>query len=525
MECCENCFSEKEISKFIRETGHSGNCNYCKCNNVQVLSLKKVGDFIKKGLKRAYEELEEGTGAMWDSDERNYIDKYGDMAGQSIYEILIEEYNIFSNYFESEDAKKLLKDIFEESKVPWRDVTKGASNEFEDIYDSRYAIRSDLYGVEIVNEHIAWKNFVYTTKYFNRFFDTNPNCEKREELLKSLSSMLKYLEEYIEKDTILYRVRQMEIENINTMDNNSFYKEISPAPNNYSKNNRMSPKGISYMYLGDNILTCCLETRLEENRKALVGKFKPKKRLKIINLSKEIFIPSKSMFSDSYDHSDNWINDFVADFEKEISKPILQNENELEYVPTQILSEYIRSCGFDGIKFESSLAKGTFNYTLFCGPDRYLSMDELGSNLDNFQELKSFLRWLTLDSVKYIQYDNNKISVLFEKNIGEFIDTIFNPRHCCLEFSDIDEISTELRALQEEIKKNCILPEVDFNIVKVLSKYTDKYRRGNKVFFIATSDTYDGIGVGYGVNGNRETYVDIRFEKKNVQSLMDLLKI
>lgn len=521
MKCCERCFSEVEISKFIHENGEDGICEYCKSRDVKVFSLKKIGNFIKDGLKRSYEDVAEGTGAIWDNEEERYIGNDGDEAGKSIYEILMQDQYIFSSNIKFEYAEKLLEDIFKESEVSWRDVVKGESNEFENIYEPRYVLQSDLYGVEIVNEHIAWEEFVYTTKFFNRFFDVDTNVKKRKELLENLSGVFKYLEEYIEKDDVLFRVRSIDIENIKSMDNNSFYKEISPAPNLYSKNNRMSPKGISYMYLSDNVITCCLETRLEKSKRALVGKFVPKKRLKILNLSKEIFIHTESMFSKSYVHSENWINEFVKDFEKEISKPISENDNELEYVSTQILSEYIRSCGFDGIKFESSIASCTYNYTLFCGPDSYLSRCELESNIDNFMKLKSFTKWLKLESITYIKY-NNEVKILSKKSIDEFKDPFFSISGGHMQFDDIDEIRTELCDVQKEIVERCVLPNNNFNILQVLLHYVDRYNK-YRTFFIIINNSFDSIEVLYGTEGDRENNETIRLEKKNKQSILDLL--
>jgi len=63
-----------------------------------------------------------------------------------------------------------------------------------------------------------------------------------------------------------------------------------------------------------------------------------------------------------------WATDFARDFISELSAPYNKHENLIDYAPTQVLSEFIRSQGYDGIKFNSSQNPGGYNYTLFCGP-------------------------------------------------------------------------------------------------------------------------------------------------------------
>jgi hypothetical protein len=42
-----------------------------------------------------------------------------------------------------------------------------------------------------------------------------------------------------------------------------------------------------------------------------------------------------------------------------------RGENELDYLPSQYLCEFIKSIGFDGVEYRSSLYEGGFNIALF----------------------------------------------------------------------------------------------------------------------------------------------------------------
>mgnify|MGYP003977802717 FL=1 len=55
---------------------------------------------------------------------------------------------------------------------------------------------------------------------------------------------------------------------------------------------------------------------------------------------------------------------FLMFLGKELSKPIIPREANLEYLPTQYLCEMIKGLNFDGIIFRSSVSEGD-NYVLF----------------------------------------------------------------------------------------------------------------------------------------------------------------
>jgi len=52
------------------------------------------------------------------------------------------------------------------------------------------------------------------------------------------------------------------------------------------------------------------------------------------------------------------------DIDTAFSEPITPNDKTSDYVPTQIIAEFFKTKGFDGIVYRSSLAKG-FNVVLF----------------------------------------------------------------------------------------------------------------------------------------------------------------
>lgn len=128
------------------------------------------------------------------------------------------------------------------------------------------------------------------------------------------------MSEILPRGTELYRVRKMEIQSASHLNSLDMYKELSPAPPQFATNNRMSPAGISYLYVATQPQTAYLECRLHDGDCAVQAKFITKKNLNILDLSQEVdFNISNSIFSVDYNSDVLWINDFLNQFEDEIS--------------------------------------------------------------------------------------------------------------------------------------------------------------------------------------------------------------
>ena len=50
---------------------------------------------------------------------------------------------------------------------------------------------------------------------------------------------------------------------------------------------------------------------------------------------------------------------------REIAKPLRRQDSELDYLPSQYIADYIKSLGYDGICFRSTVNKAGVNYAIF----------------------------------------------------------------------------------------------------------------------------------------------------------------
>lgn len=472
----KNCFNEKEIIKYIKNNGQNGSCPYCGSNNVLTMTTDKVGTFVRMGVKRAYEHLEEGTGAIFDSEEKRFTDSKGESAGSSLVEILIDEWNIFSSITQ---ATILLNNLINDSAPSQRSIQQGEVDEFPDIYDTSYVFSNDLYGVGASDEYWAWENFKNLTMYYNRFFDVDDDKEGRDRLLKSVSKVFSSMSEILKKQNILYRARKIEEKMVQNVDKLDYYKEISPAPSIYATTNRMSPAGISYTYLATDIDTCYKECRMCTDDYAIVGTFKTRKDLRILNLSSTNYLYiENSMFSEDYEQGLTWINEFIHIFTLEISKIIDPKDKELEYVPTQVLAEYIRKMGYDGIKFESSVNKGSFNYVLFCGPNKDISREYYPwKPLDVSRNLIYFTKWLKLCDIKITQiltdtHEEKEIFCMNKIHRKDLNTEIIGHS----EFNCIEEVQERINKIENLLKneyKELLVNGIPFSLTEYVSRLLD----------------------------------------------------
>ena len=392
--CCSNCFSDLEIKKYIEEIGELSSCDYCESKQVHC-APGDIGDFIREGIERAYETVDDGTGAMYDPEIKSYTDE-----GDPIEVILKWDLCIFSDKLDDDRIEAICEDLISESGPSSRDVQKGA---YDWISAQNLVVRDALYGFESTPQHSYWEIFKYTCKYFNRYFDLGGHKSSRAKILSSLDGIFSDMAVNLPKGTTLFRGRLYTVQTGSTVENINLLKEISPPPPSMSRNSRMSPAGTSYTYLASDTDTCLGEVHAQSGDNILVGKFITKKKLRVLDLS---VVPSyrvTSCFSPEYDHSKNWLGDFVEHFKEEISAPIPDEGKDIEYVATQLLAEYIRKKGFHGIKFKSSLHSGGYNYVLFCSVNPYItdSYHEYAQHMARY--MIPFTSWLNLINIRYIK--------------------------------------------------------------------------------------------------------------------------
>lgn len=384
MYCCVDCFDNHFIINEIRDYNEQGDCDYCGMNDTWVAEVGDIGNFIGEGISKGYENATTADLPL------EILRPYA----TDIEELLRYDESIFSTCLEDVDKlEELLNDLFNESGPSIRDIQQGSIDEWER-GDATIVLKNVVYRHEDNRFRWNWEEFTYTVKHYNRFFDVETD-RSREEMLREFDYFFNHMTMEIPEGTLIWRARLNPNNLCDTISQQT--KECGPPPLHCTRALRMNPAGISYFYGAEDKLTCEREIRATDNDSVIFGQFRTNIVLRIVDLSHAPWIRIPSLFSPQYDHDLNWAREFLKSFSAEVSKPIKDEEAPIEYIPTQILCEYIRKKGFHGVRYRSSLTKD-YNYTLFCGPKDERNTDELYEPWGpSYQNIPEFTDWLTLN--------------------------------------------------------------------------------------------------------------------------------
>lgn len=188
-----------------------------------------------------------------------------------------------------------------------------------------------------------FKNFVEEIQYKNR----NPQNARVLELLKDekTNTIIK-----LNKGEKLYRSRVIKsCKDIGKYASEGFFGYDAAgsfvAPKEYTKDMRANYKYIPYLYTTSSPLVSIYEVRPRYGAKVSIATIKVNEDLKILDFTMKY---GKTSMNEAK------INLFAAISEC-FSKPVTDEDDTLDYIPTQYISEYAKNLGYDGIAFVSSV--------------------------------------------------------------------------------------------------------------------------------------------------------------------------
>lgn len=339
---CSQHIKDDFISKYIKDKGTKGKCDYCN-KKINVVELNIVLELLITGIDYLFE----------DPNQSRYINKEG------VHGLDGNTFDFYDLWYED-----------------YLGLNINNTNLFEDIYnylsnESLYCYL-DEYGSEKDFLNDSWSHFKRIVKHKARFvfhfskIFSNFNLDDPISILdKVQNSIINFnLITELKENSTLYRCRQHKKEK-----EVKLAKHLASAPLNFSKaNGRMNPAGISMFYSSKSKkLTVKEVVDFTDNSKPFytTGIFRTKKTLKLVDLTK---IPIAGSIFDSTANPDIDTISFLNGFIKDITKPIDNEDTIIEYIPTQIVTEYIRfnpKLNVDGIIYPSSKESSLKNIVLF----------------------------------------------------------------------------------------------------------------------------------------------------------------
>lgn len=324
MHCCLNCFKDTHIRDTIQKYGVIGNCDFCSSKNIPVYEISIPNPVSDKIIE------------------------------------LLEVYSI-SNCEHAKPLKESLRDDWDifngGSEGILTLVTALCSNEIKadnEIFSEKVII-PQLYDKVYLNEYgvvsgLTWKEFSDSIKYENRFHNDKFNSD-------AFASFLSVAARNYSENSIFYRARISDSKTGFSCD------EMYSPPKEKRSSGRINPAGIGTLYLSSDDLTVLSEIRANLYDYVTIGKFQIKNKIKIVDLSS---IAKMSPFIYGGNIEQFAVNRQVfQEMSNEIAKPLRRTDSVLEYLPTQYISEFVKSQDYDGVGYESTLRRGGYNIALF----------------------------------------------------------------------------------------------------------------------------------------------------------------
>lgn len=191
---------------------------------------------------------------------------------------------------------------------------------------------------EVVN---VWSSFKNEIKNINRYFFDRSIVE----LLSEIQDIKMF-----PNDTKLefFRARKG---SFSTMD----VAQMMNPPRDLAHSGRCNPEGVSYLYLATNEETAIKEIRVC-NQQVTIAKFE----VDVSNVFS--FLPYNFSYMKEYMFSDK-VKTLIEIINLEMGKSI-DEDKQVDYIPLQFISEYIKYIGYDGFMYKSVVGDG-INLVMF----------------------------------------------------------------------------------------------------------------------------------------------------------------
>ena len=345
---CESCVSNSLLQEVIRRESVDSSCSYCESETAAPIEmlLNEISDAAFHGYTDPANEL-------------SYISREGGYQGE-----VIESYELIQDLGHWTDNEKLQEDV-------------------EEAFAGSVWCREHYFSLtEEERLQFGWRDFVRQIKHQTRylFLEERDDAEGEEippsKMLDELGKLLSSQSNKLPTGSVLFRVRVVRPDKLpNTA------AELGTPPSSLAVvHNRMSPAGIPMFYCAEDKNTAALETYepdSEPDRVIVVGEWRTKRPLVLLDLTDLPQLPNPfDEHNRMYAPRLRFLYEFVSD----LTKPVSRKSSSIDYVPTQVVTEYIRrrmrtESGepFDGIRYESSKQGGRISVVIFAEQENCVS--------------------------------------------------------------------------------------------------------------------------------------------------------
>lgn len=346
---CFDCIGDDYLKEMMQKNNNHNKCLYCE-KNQETISMEELCELLKNIIENHYFLTpDEPVGYEYTLVKDKEIDYEWVRSGELLNFVLQELVGV------DEDIANDIQEFISE--------TYGDHMEYieEDPYgDEAHYLEKEPDGQEFQNLWSFFKTIVITR---GRFLNKNA-----EDILKELFSNLDSLktvdgESVIKKitdnsrDRYIYRGRVSQSQESLKEILKDPVLNLSPPLPKVAKSGRMNAEGISVFYGAKDIDTCISEVRPPVGSTVVIGKFEIIRDVNILDFDvlREIHVRG-SHFDPKYAEKLEQAF-FLEHLVNELTKPVMPNDESLDYIPIQIVAEYLAN-QIDGIIFHSSQTAG-----------------------------------------------------------------------------------------------------------------------------------------------------------------------
>lgn len=330
MYCCTNCFKDAEIKAIIQGYNTIANCDFCGQKNILTYQI---------GTDTTLSDLFDGLLDTYTT-AASLPDTFLKDSTDLIKNILYYKWNIFN--VPPDCIYRLITSICYEKY-----------SEQPELFDAPVGILQsrdqDYLENNAIIKNYCWADFVEAIKRKNRFHTDYMNKDV-------LNLFIRCVRKTYKAGTIFYRAR------ICSTENGFSLCEMGAPPPQLATAGRANSEGISILYLADTVKTTLHEIRAGVYDYVAIGCFELQRDMEIINLA-DIDKISPFIGIDFTQHAVNI--EHLKMISQEIAKPLRRHDSLLDYLPTQYVSDYIKSKGFDGIEYISTMCPEGVNLAIF----------------------------------------------------------------------------------------------------------------------------------------------------------------
>lgn len=189
-----------------------------------------------------------------------------------------------------------------------------------------------------------YSDFVDELKSSRRYFLS----ESSRDFLSNLNELANKNPFLLKQGHVLYRARKNDYKGHQPSFEPWSDEEMKPKQNMKAEG-RANPYNISMMYLASSEETAIAEVRPDVGFPVTVGEFQVKKELKLVD-----FISLRPSYAAYFRHPEVGEDVYLwLALSNDFSRPLYKEEQQINYLQTQVIAEYFKDQGFDGLCYQS----------------------------------------------------------------------------------------------------------------------------------------------------------------------------